>query len=139
VHYALLSSSEPRYSEKLFLLFLDFTFKFPMKNKSKIKKTIKKCLQNTSCSEPALINIHSFFLIKFQLICAFGANLMYVCTGLVFACSGYLIPQLENSVNNTSLKKMGENGSDLSSPKNHDVGFEISPEEGSWVGNGTIF
>ena len=64
---------------------------------------------------------------------------MYVCTGLVFACSGYLIPQLENPVNNTSLKKMGENGSDLSSPKNHDVGFGISPEEGSWVGNETNF
>ena len=30
---------------------------------------------------------------------------------------------------------MGENGSDLSSPKNHDVGFGISPEKGSWVGN----
>ena len=60
---------------------------------------------------------------------------MYVCTGLVFACSGYLIPQLENPVNNTSLKNMVENRSDLSSPKNHDVGFGISPEEGSWVGN----
>ena len=60
---------------------------------------------------------------------------MYVCTGLVFACSGYLIPQLENPVNNTSLKNMVENRSDLSSPTNHDVGFGISPEEGSWVGN----
>ena len=64
---------------------------------------------------------------------------MYVCTGLVFACSGYLIPQLENPVNKSSLKKMVENGSDLSSPKNHDVGFGISPEEGSWVGNNSYY
>ena len=44
----------------------------------------------------AVINVNFCVVIKFQLICAFGANLMYVCTGLVFACSGYLIPQLEN-------------------------------------------
>ena len=38
---------------------------------------------------------------------------MYVCTGLIFATSGYLIPQLKDSY----------------------TGFGISDEDGSWVGN----
>ena len=38
---------------------------------------------------------------------------MYVSTGLIFAASGYLIPQLQNT----------------------QTGFGISIAEGSWVGN----
>ena len=38
---------------------------------------------------------------------------MYCCTGLIFACSGYLLPQLEDPT----------------------TGFGINDEEGSWVGN----
>ena len=46
------------------------------------------------------------------MICAFGANLMYVCHGMIFAASGFLIPKLEDSIE----------------------GFGISVNEGSWVG-----
>ena len=49
---------------------------------------------------------------QIQIFSAFGANLMYVCTGLIFATSGYLIPQLEDN----------------------DTGFGISAADGSWVG-----
>ena len=51
-------------------------------------------------------------IIKLQMICAFGANLMYVCHGMIFAASGFLIPKLEDSIE----------------------GFGISVDEGSWVG-----
>ena len=46
------------------------------------------------------------------MICAFGANLMYVCHGMIFAASGFLIPKLEDSKD----------------------GFGISVDEGSWIG-----
>ena len=46
------------------------------------------------------------------MICAFGANLMYVCHGMVFSASGFLITRLEDPVD----------------------GFGIDVEEGSWVG-----
>ena len=45
--------------------------------------------------------------------CAFGANMMMLCYGLVVPSSGFLIPQLED-------------------PK---LGFGITTEEGSWLGN----
>ena len=51
-------------------------------------------------------------MVVFQMICAFGANLMYVCHGMVFAASGFLLPKLED-VND---------------------GFGITFDEGSWVG-----
>ena len=44
--------------------------------------------------------------------CAFGANLMMTCYGLVVPSSGFMIPQLEDP----------------------DSGFGISVEEGSWLG-----
>ena len=49
---------------------------------------------------------------SFQIICAIGANLMYVCLGMIFSASGFLIPKLED-------------------PKD---GFGISIDDGSWVG-----
>ena len=45
--------------------------------------------------------------------CALGANMMMLCYGLVVPSSGFLIPQLED-------------------PK---IGFGITTEEGSWLGN----
>ena len=51
-------------------------------------------------------------IIGLQMICAFGANLMYVCHGMIFAASGFLIPKLEDPIE----------------------GFGISVNEGSWVG-----
>ena len=50
--------------------------------------------------------------LKLQMVCAFGANLMYVCHGMIFAASGFLIPKLEDPIE----------------------GFGISVDEGSWVG-----
>ena len=44
--------------------------------------------------------------------CALGANLMMACYGLTVPASGFLIPQLEDSV----------------------IGFGINKEEGSWLG-----
>ena len=49
--------------------------------------------------------------------CAFGANVMMLCYGLVVPSSGFLIPQLED-------------------PKN---GFGITTEEGSWLGELKLF
>ena len=46
------------------------------------------------------------------MICAFGANLMYICVGMIYATSGFLITRLQD-------------------PKE---GFGISEDEGSWVG-----
>ena len=50
------------------------------------------------------------------MICAFAANLMYVCQGMIFATSGFLIPKLEDPTD----------------------GFGISIDEGSWVGKLSI-
>ena len=44
--------------------------------------------------------------------CAFGANLMMTCYGLVVPASAFMIPQLEDP----------------------DSGFGISLDEGSWLG-----
>ena len=44
--------------------------------------------------------------------CAFGANLMMACYGLVTPASAFLIPQLEDPIN----------------------GFGLTLEEGSWLG-----
>ena len=44
--------------------------------------------------------------------CAFVANLMMTCYGLICPASGFLIPQLEDP----------------------DIGFSITKEEGSWLG-----
>ena len=44
--------------------------------------------------------------------CAFGANLMMTCYGLVVPASAFMIPQLEHP----------------------DSGFGISLDEGSWLG-----
>ena len=51
------------------------------------------------------------------MICAFAANLMYVCQGMIFATSGFLIPKLEDPTD----------------------GFGISIDQGSWVGKLSIF
>ena len=50
------------------------------------------------------------------MMCAFAANLMYVCQGMIFATSGFLIPKLEDPTD----------------------GFGISIDEGSWVGKLSI-
>jgi hypothetical protein len=49
-------------------------------------------------------------------VCALGANLMMTCYGLIAPSSGFLIPQLED----------------------HDIGFGINTEEGSWLGKVTL-
>ena len=51
------------------------------------------------------------------MVCAFAANLMYVCQGMIFATSGFLIPKLEDPTD----------------------GFGISIDQGSWVGKLSIF
>ena len=47
-----------------------------------------------------------------QMACAFGANLMMTCYGLVVPASAFMIPQLEDPI----------------------TGFGISIDEGSWLG-----
>lgn len=47
----------------------------------------------------------------FQMACAFGANLLMACYGLVVPASGFLIPQLEDKVE----------------------GFGITLDQGSWL------
>jgi len=48
----------------------------------------------------------------FQIACAFAANLMMTCYGLVVPASAFMIPQLEDPI----------------------TGFGISIDEGSWLG-----
>ena len=50
--------------------------------------------------------------LEFQIICAIGANLMYICVGMMYATSGFLITRLQDP----------------------NKGFGISEDEGSWVG-----
>lgn len=47
-----------------------------------------------------------------KMACAFGANLMMTCYGLICPASGFLLPQLEDPI----------------------IGFGINKEEGSWLG-----
>ena len=47
----------------------------------------------------------------FEVLCAFGANLMLCCAGFTSSASGFLIPQLEDPI----------------------LGFGITTDEGSWM------
>lgn len=72
---------------------------------------------------------------KYQVLVAFGANLMFVSQGLIFAASGYLIPQLEHDfgINDqqgswvASIMVLGcLQGSILGGIQSHQVGRKIS-------------
>ena len=75
-------------------------------------KIVRKYFQVWHFDKDITISVMINSFLSMQISCAFVANMMMTCYGLICPASGFLIPQLEDPI----------------------IGFGINKEEGSWLG-----